>query len=83
MHFHDLNSKNLLVYIKENDLIGKIEKICSEEVCGKISIVTLEQDIKDFIKQHLNQLKRKDNDYALDAELKGFKIDKIIVNSCE
>ncbi len=78
-----LNSKNLLTFIKENDLIGKIQKVCSEEVCSNLNMVTLEQDIKNFIKQHLNYLRVKDNENALEAELKGFKIEKIIFNSCE
>ena len=79
---NNLNSKNLLTFIKENDLIGKIQKVCSEDICSNLNMVTLEQDIKNFIKQNLNYLREKDNDLALEAELKGFKIDKVIMNSC-
>lgn len=78
----DLNSKNLLTYIKENDLMDKITQVCSNEMCSKISISSLEQDIKEFINHNLNYLKSKDEDYSIEAELKGFRIDKILINSC-
>lgn len=79
----DLNSKNLLTYIKENDLMDKITQVCSNDICSKISLSSLEQDIKEFINRNLNYLKNKDEDYSLEAELKGFRIDKILINSCE
>lgn len=78
----DLNSKNLLTYIKENDLVDKITQICSNDLCSNINISTLEQDIKDFINRNLNYLKSKGEDYSLEADLKGFRIDKILINDC-
>lgn len=78
----DLNSKKLLSYIKENNISDKIAEVCSNDICHKVSFSNLEQDIKDFIKQNIEYLKKKNEDYSLEAELKGFKIDKIIINSC-
>lgn len=82
MKINDLNSKNLLNYITENNLKDKILKVCSMDICTSLNASNLETDIKDFINRNLNYLKGKDNDLALEAELKGFKIDKIIINSC-
>lgn len=79
----DLNSKNLLTYIKDNDLMDKITQVCSHDMCSKISLSSLEQDIKEFINRNLNYLKSKDEDYSIEAELKGFRIDKILINSCD
>lgn len=82
IHIGDLNSKDLLTYIKENELMNKITQVCSNDMCSKISFSSLEQDIKKFINHNLNYLKNKDEDYSLEAELKGFRIDKILINSC-
>jgi len=78
----DLNSKNLLSYIKENNLMDKITEICSEDICTKLNFPTLEQSIKYFINRNVDILYNKDKEAALEAELKGFKIDKISINTC-
>lgn len=78
----NLNSKNLLSYIKENNLTDKIMEVCSEDVCTKLNFSTLEQSVKYFIQRNIDILKNKDIESALEAELKGFKIDKIQINSC-
>ena len=80
MKLTDLNSKNLLNYIKENNLTDKIMQICSEDICNEINISRLEQDIKSFIKQNIKYLQSKDSDSSIEAELKGFRIDKIVIN---
>lgn len=82
IQFDNINSKNILSYIKENDLTNKIMKICSSDLCSDITIGNLEQDIKEFIKRNLDYLNNKGNDTSLEAELKGFRIDKIFINSC-
>ncbi len=82
ININHLNSKNILSYIKENNLTNKIMKICSNDICSDINIQNIEQDIKEFIKRNLKYLESKDKDTSLEAELKGFRIDKILVNSC-
>ena len=78
----NLNSKNLLSYIKENNLADKIMEVCSEDICTKLNFSSLEQSIKYFIQRNIDILKNKDIEAAIEAELKGFKIDKIQINSC-
>lgn len=80
---NNLNSKNLLDFIQENNLHDKVMQICSSDICSNINIANLERDIKDFINRNLNYLKNKDGEQSLEAELKGFRIDKIFINSCE
>lgn len=80
---NELNSKNLLNYIKENNLLDKITKVCSNNICSEIDFANLEQDLKEFINKNLNYLKSKDNDYGIEAELKGFRIDRITINDCD
>ncbi len=78
-----INSKNILSYIKENHLTDKIMSICSSVTCKNINGANIEQEIKDFIKQNIALLKNKDLESALEAELKGFRIDKISINECK
>lgn len=78
---NNLNSKNLLNYIKENNLLDKVTEVCSEDLCRPISISNFEYDIKEFIKQNINYLKDQNLDASIEAELKGFKIDNIKINS--
>ncbi len=78
----DLNSKNLLTYIKENNLMDKITQVCSDNICSSINTATLEKDIKEFIKRNLNYLNLKDPEQKVEAELKGFRINKMKINAC-
>lgn len=77
----DLNSKNLLEYIKDNELVDKIFQVCSNDFCHKINPSDLERDIKEFIKQNLDLVAEKDVEQGLEAELKGFRIDRIKINN--
>lgn len=77
-----VNSKNLLTYLKENNLTDKIMNVCSGEVCKNLNGANLETEIKEFIKQNIKFLKNKDLEAAIEAELKGFRIDKIGINGC-
>ncbi len=79
----DLNSKDLLHYIKENNLSDKLMQVCSSDICSNINLANLERDIKDFISRNLNYLKNKDKEHSLEAELKGFRIEKLLINSCD
>ncbi len=78
----NLNSKDLLTYIKENDLLGKVSQVCSPDLCKSLSINTIEHDIQEFIKQNINYIKSKNEELGISADLKGFRIEKIILNDC-
>jgi hypothetical protein len=77
-----LNSKNILKYLKENELDNKITKICSTDICMKINSANLERDINSFKEKYITYLKNKNEEASFEAELKGFKISKIIINTC-
>ncbi len=79
---NDLNSKNLLMYIKENNLEDKIVKVCSANICTTLNGPNLENNIKNFINKNLSYLSGKDEGIALEAELKGFRVERILFNSC-
>lgn len=79
---NDLNSQNLLTYIKENNL-KNIDYICSDNICMKIEPTQIERSIKKFITKNLEYLKTKvDETTYTNLTLKGFKITKIILNDC-
>lgn len=79
---NDLNSKNLLNYINENNLRDNIERICSTNICLSINPSNIERDIKSFIEKNLEFLRSKNEETAIETELKGFRIEKIITYSC-
>ena len=78
----NVNSKHIISYIQENQLEERINKICSSHICVNINPSNLEQDIKKFIEKNINYLKTQNEEVAIEAELKGFKIEKIIFYSC-
>ena len=75
----NLNSKNILEYLKEENLENKINKICSKDICKIINNNYLKSEIKSFIEENISYLKNKNEERSIDAELKGFKINKIII----
>lgn len=79
----NLNSKHVVNYLKEVNIATKMNKICSQNICETINPSNLERDIKNFVDKNIQYLKTKDEKSSLDAELKGFKITKIILNSCD
>jgi len=78
----NLNSKKLLEYIENNSLVDNISKVCSADICVTINPSNIERNIKSFIEKNINYLKSKSEQAAINAELKGFKIDKIFKYSC-
>lgn len=80
---NNLNSKNLYNYLKDNDLLTKVNKVCSENICKDIHFSNIEFDIESFIKKNIEYLKNKGDDVSLNAELKGFPIERILVHNCE
>lgn len=78
----NLNSKNLINYLKENNILDNLDRVCSKDICISINVSNLERDIKSFIEKNLNYIQNKNPEAALEAELKGFRIDKIITYDC-
>ena len=64
----NVNSKDLLNYIYDNHLIDKILRVCSKDLC--------------FVNKNIRYLLSFDEEQGLNAQLKGFKVEKIIINSC-
>lgn len=83
LHPKNLNSKNIYDYFKENNLNLKVDKICSENLCSDLNTSNIENDIKNFVEKNINYLQNKNEEQALEAELKGFKIKKIFIYSCD
>lgn len=79
---NDVNSKNLTSYIRENKLEERVSKVCSKDICITINPSSIERDIKNFIEKNINYLKKVNEEIAIDAEIKGFKVEKIIFYSC-
>ena len=82
IYLKDLNSKKLFSYIKENHLDDHLSLICSHELCFTPSLSNIERSIKEFTEKNITYLKNKNEEQALEAELKGFKIEKIILYTC-
>ena len=79
----NLNSKNIFEYLEENKINHSIDKICSKNICSNLNSSNIKQDIKNFIEKNINYLKKQNEEQAIEAELKGFKIDKILIYSCD
>ncbi len=77
-----LNSKNILSYLEENNLVGLVSKICSKDICYTLNTSDLKGDINIFVNKNINYLKEKNNEAAIEAELKGFGIEKLIIYVC-
>ncbi len=77
-----LNSKNLLNYIKTNNLTDTISRVCTIDLCKTINPTNIDREVADFIDSYYNYLKNKREDIYNEATLKGFRIDKIIITRC-
>lgn len=82
IYLEEVNSNDILSYIYENDLLDKIIRICSKDICSSINATQIESDIKEFVTKNIRYLKGINEEVGLNADLKGFKIEKIILNSC-
>lgn len=83
IRIENLNSKDLLSYLEENRLVNKVNKVCSNDICTSIHFSNLEQDIASFIKKNVEYLKTKGEEISINADLKGFKIDRIFITECD
>ena len=75
----DLNSKNIIKYLEDQQLTDRINKICSSNICKTINPSDLKRELKNFIDDNIKYLKNKSEDISLEAELKGFKIESISI----
>ena len=83
IYLNNVNSKNLIDYLIQNNLREKVNKVCSVDICMTINPNNLERDIKSFITRNINFLKnRVDENTFINLQLKGFKIEKITINEC-
>ncbi len=78
----NVNSNDLLNYIYDNHLLDKILRVCSKDLCSSLNATQIESDIKTFVNKNIRYLFGIDEEEGLNAQLKGFKIEKIVINSC-
>ena len=77
-----LNSKNLVDYIKNNNLLDKVVRVCSADICYGVNGASIEENVDVFIRKNIDYLEKKDSEFAIEVNLKGFRIEKIIVKEC-
>lgn len=76
----EINSLEIISYLKENKNLDKVKYICTNEFCSKEMYGNKEKEIKLFISSYINMIKEKSLDEGIKVELKGFKITKIVFN---
>lgn len=76
----ELNSKNLISYLKKNNQLEKVKYICNTKYCSKEMIGNREIEINNFIDSYVSQIKKKSLEEGIKIELKGFKITKVAFN---
>ncbi len=79
---NNLNSQNLYTFLQTENLLDSVHKICSMNVCVIVQSSTIKQNITELTKKHTEYLKRKNEEAAIEANVKGFKIEKIELYSC-
>ena len=55
----ELNSKDLIMYLKENNQLEKVKYICNNKYCSKVMIGNREKEINNFINQYISKIKKK------------------------
>ena len=74
-----LNSKELLEYLKAQDLNGKQIMICNQDYCDSLKYDNLEKSVKVYIDDYIKFVNQKtDDDTSVRVSLKGFLITEII-----
>lgn len=74
----EINSKNILEYIKGQKYFNEIKTICSENFCKEIDLTNLTHSLENFIEKYeLEVLKSSGEEKAFEVKLKGFPITKI------
>ena len=73
----NLNSKNLLAYLKEHE-DKRAYKVCNSDYCDYLKYDNLEKSVKVYINDYIEFVKEKtDEDTSVKVYLQGFKITKI------
>lgn len=75
----NLNSNDLLDYLKEQNINDKVIKVCNIDYCDYLKYDNLEKSVNKYIEDYLNYIKEKtDEDTSLRVSLKGFLITEVI-----
>ena len=74
----NLNSNDLLDYLKEQNINDKVIKVCNIDYCDYLKYDNLEKSVNKYIEDYLNYIKEKtDEDTSLRVSLKGFLITEV------
>lgn len=76
----EINSLEIIDYLKESKMIEKVKYICTDDCCSKEMYGNREKEIKIFIHNYISKIKEKSLEEGIKVELKGFKITKIVFN---
>lgn len=80
MNNTEINSLDIIDYLKESKQIEKVKYICTNNYCSKEMYGNREKEIKLFINNYISKIKEKSLEEGIKVELKGFKITKIVLN---
>lgn len=78
--YQEINSKELINYLKKTEQINKVKYICTDNYCSKEMYGNREKEIEIFINNYISKVKKKSLEEGIKIELKGFKITKIVFN---
>lgn len=76
----DINSLEIIDYLKENNQLHKVKYICTNNYCSKEMYGNRKIEIDNFINDYISKIKKKSLEEGIKVELKGFKITKIVLN---
>lgn len=76
----EINSLEIIEYLKNNHEIDKVKYICTNNYCSKEMYGNREKEIRKFINNYISIVKKKSLEEGIKVELKGFKITKIVLN---
>ncbi len=77
----NINSKDLISYLKKEKLLDKVKYVCTDNYCSRDLLVNKEIEINNFIKSYINKVKKESLEDGVNIELKGFRINKIVYSS--
>lgn len=78
LDINNLNSNNLLEYLKTQDINGKTIRVCNQDYCDYLKHESLSKSVKIYIDNYINYIKEKtDVDTSVRVSLKGFLITEI------